>query len=392
LTFALVVFNNKFKNSNDRHKKRHKRKIKSKKETMEEHLLEGFSNGDDFEWIESAEVEVPQDSVQDITSKDRKNMGPSRSTNRSTNRSTSEKILKDRSNEQVTTQEGQTETEGSAAIEILRKQVMKFLPIVYLHTDEKYPPLDFDRYLRDAQLKRESDGQIFQPTSPDEYPLSTTKLGQWLLKYPILSCITSIYTLFLPLGMKSNCIAHPNYDLDNQVPVYVHLFPDEDDIDIVYVNVNYLYAYNGASAVCGGLFYQGEHYADLENCQLKINWKTDTLISMYYSRHNGGFWYDAKDLTYERGRPIVFSALQSHASYTEPKNHCRFWCSVVDKTNYGCRWNTVSLVEWITDEHPLWTTFKGDYGDGAVSSLRSSTWYGSSEKNHNYGQNFWFCD
>ena len=49
----------------------------------------------------------------------------------------------------------------------LLKRILKlYAPVVYLHSQEDFPPLDFAKYLGEAQLKCEVNQTLFQPVFP----------------------------------------------------------------------------------------------------------------------------------------------------------------------------------------------------------------------------------
>jgi Vacuolar protein sorting-associated protein 62 len=271
-------------------------------------------------------------------------------------------------------------------------------PIVYFHSEEKYPPIDFDRYICDAQLLRESDKTVFQPSGDDAYPLNAKKLGEWIEKYQDLK--QGGYSLFLPDGMSSPCITRPNLDLDNCVPMYMNLYKDEDEdadaeSETFYVNFAHLHAYNGGSTILD----IGQHYADNEHVCFHIvvpesffnnqcdGERTIRIKRVFFAAHYGGEWKYPFELDNER--VIVYSALNTHASYPHFGNHYRFWGMANDKCDKGIRWNPQEVV-YVHPDHPLWTIFHGDLGDGSVSSFQTSSWWNKPEETKNYGQGLCF--
>lgn len=61
----------------------------------------------------------------------------------------------------------------------------------------------------------------------------------------------------------------------------------------------------------------GDHEGDWEGVALLL--RNGELKAAYYSQHDGGQWYCAKDLEKDSlGRVVVYSALGSHASFPKP--------------------------------------------------------------------------
>ena len=280
----------------------------------------------------------------------------------------------------------------------LQRLAYQYRPLLYLHTQEPYFPVDFAQYIDAAQLKRKSTGEVVHP----EVPFSAAVFGQWLETQPELN--SQDYTLFLPQGMNTPLIAQyrPTEAQLRQVPLYVNhrvVPPSADQPDTrVLLSYSHMYAYNGPEPVCCCLEV-GEHYADIEHvtAELRVTARGDvTYERLYTSRHNGGVWVDAKDLLLWNGtdRPTVFSSCNGHASYTQPGNCRRFWGFAVDRCDYGVRWDPDRLVfrpASLAASPPdlKWAFFVGDMGDGHVIGWGGKYYLQDDEVNQEYGTSWW---
>ncbi|KAF5384561.1 hypothetical protein D9757_006429 [Collybiopsis confluens] len=90
-------------------------------------------------------------------------------------------------------------------------------------------------------------------------------------------------------------------------------------------------------AVMQGMHF-GNHIGDWEHNMIRFN--DGKPIGMYYSQHSDGqaFVWDDSKLSKENGRPIVYSALGSHANYASPGNHVHD-AALVDYCDAGSRWD-----------------------------------------------------
>lgn len=271
-------------------------------------------------------------------------------------------------------------------------------PVLYLHPDEKYLPLEFSRYVDAAQLKQTSTGQIVKP----DVAFSAVTFGQWLQDEPALN--SPDYTLFLPQGMNSALIAQYRPDAAElaTVPLYAHArqtAPGARGESHLFVSYSHLYAYNGPESVCG--FGVGAHFADIEHvtADFFLSRHGDvTLDRLYTSRHNGGVWVPSPELMWLDGgtRPVVFSSLNGHASYTAPGKFRRYWGVAVDRCDYGLCWNPDALVFLpptltAANETLKWTLFRGDLGDGSVSGFGNKSYLVETEVDEEYGASLVPC-
>jgi hypothetical protein len=273
-----------------------------------------------------------------------------------------------------------------------------YKPIFYLHPDEEFLPIDFQRYIEDARLKHIKTGKDVEIPN-----YSADQFGRTLFQHPEYN--TPDYTLYLPQGMRSPVITNNNpseYELQ-QVPLYVNThmvqsMSNHNNLTLyeVYINYAHMYAYNGASRICQcKKISAGAHYADLEHITVMVTVDErgrHALTKLYTSRHSGGVWLTPDDLLYEKSRPILFSALNSHATYHLPGRHKRFWGLVSDDCLYGKKWDSKRLImipKIPMDQVSLgfrWMLFQGKLGNGGVDSFIRKGWLNTLPTEENYGQ------
>ena len=274
--------------------------------------------------------------------------------------------------------------------EFIRHAIKTLQPVIYLHKEENYFPIDFREYINEAKLRRKRGKKVFK----EDVNLNYKIFGEWLEKYPHINSLD--YTLFLPDKMKSHVIQEKitdPYYLDN-VPIYVHIeekFNEREQTEEFYISFIHMYAFNGPTKIFG-CFSAGKHFADMEHvtlCVQKGRENRPVLTNMYFSRHNGGVWITPDRLLYEDGHPVVYSAYHSHASYEKPGNKYRYCKCIKDKCNKGMKWLSQNLV-YLNNKETLkenaWIDFRGDLGCGNVRGFIGRNFWTDPDKSGNYGQ------
>lgn len=160
------------------------------------------------------------------------------------------------------------------------------------------------------------------------------------------------------------CYTHVRTTLaDNQKHMY----------DIQYI---FFYSYNGDMA-WGAV--ESAHEADFEHITVRVEGDLQTIYQIYYAAHEGeGRWYSretypgAKDgysVTAD-GRPIVYSALDSHASYPWTGEWERGRLETPndftkdDGPEWDCRTNIVNLGEKPYPRADMqWIQYSGHWGE-----------------------------
>ncbi|KAI1826098.1 hypothetical protein F4861DRAFT_133986 [Xylaria intraflava] len=147
----------------------------------------------------------------------------------------------------------------------------------------------------------------------------------------------------------------------------------------------FFYAYNLGQTVLGTRY--GNHVGDWEHTMIRF--ESGVPSAMYFSEHEGGQAYawqavEKRGNTTEAGRPVIYSAVGSHAMYAMPGNHPYVlpFNILKDQTDHGPLWDpsmnyrsywysssAAGDVETLepTRENPAaptgWFHFKGRWGD-----------------------------
>jgi hypothetical protein len=230
------------------------------------------------------------------------------------------------------------------------KSILKYAPICYLHSKESYYPASIEYilrntslYLNDAIVMR--DGQITTENILDIY-----------LKYRDRKNSKMYFSI-------SSTSWEGEFDLVN-VPIYYTTYCKNSDTTII--QFIFLFPYNGAYKVCGLSF--GEHEFDVEHVSVEVC--KGKILRIHYSAHghNDGITVESRDIIYEFGRPVVFLAKGSHATYSKNKTYCRAYGLANDHTNYGTRWKTENLVH--ISEKDEWNALPATLGKEHVPSFQ----------------------
>lgn len=259
--------------------------------------------------------------------------------------------------------------------EFIKEAIDRYQPIIYLHSNENYLPIDFRNYINEAKLRNKKTKTIFKEEEEFNYEI----FGEWITKYPHIN--NDDYTLYLPDGMNSEIIKDkinsPVY-LDN-TPIYVNVeesFNEDEQREEFYLSFIHMYAVNGSQKIFK-CFSAGKHYADLESvtmCIQKSSENQPILTSMYFSRRTRGEWISPDKILYEDGHPLVFSSYNSHVSYEKPGDKLSYCKFTKDKCNKGMKWFPKNIIYLNNNEilkENRWIMFKGDFGKGGVKGLSS---------------------
>lgn len=113
------------------------------------------------------------------------------------------------------------------------------------------------------------------------------------------------------------------------------------------------------------------HEGDWEHVTVHLSSDKTTILGIYYAAHDGGRWYmqpahgnrEGYQLNAE-GRPIVYSAKQSHASYPYAGTTTRHGGFGNDYTDKGTEWNTAGTIINITPGSFTadWLAYRGRWG------------------------------
>ena len=253
----------------------------------------------------------------------------------------------------------------------------RFQPIILLDKEERYFPIDFEKYIGQCSLVNCKTGETYIED------LTPELLGQWVSDNPKQNNMDMF--LWLKDGINNPIVA--NYDTTfeqlKEVPLYVRVKEMSGETYITYAH---MYAYNGTV----GLFQSDnsklrltefEHFSDLEHVTVKL--VDGELESVFFSMHDGGYWIGKNEISFRGERPIVFSARETHASYPCPGTTCRFLGFVADNCSLGTEWDAKKLILMGDDlqQEKSWILFRGTLSKGHVANFPEKSWWNKEEKN-----------
>jgi hypothetical protein len=262
----------------------------------------------------------------------------------------------------------------------------KFAPVVYLSRQEQYFPASIDWYLPRVTMNFQGNNILEQVTAAS---LSTQNRGDQ-------------YSYLIPDGTGGYIEAHdfqlsivqestysgmpPPIPGQPQAPFYGVVIdnPDMSATDLLFM---FFYAYNG---LAGRAFYEiGVHEADLEHVIIRLSQDQSTIVGMYCQAHasDDAFsqWYyppsssEHPNFTFydtSNQHPTVYSAAESHASYTAAGEFAMGWkgWKGQDSTDPGYLWNSVANVIRVSLNETSWLQYSGRWGatDGGVTLAGTS--------------------
>lgn len=274
---------------------------------------------------------------------------------------------------------------NEAELETLAK---KFAPAFYFHQYEQFFPCSIEYLLKgSALIQRESSDPIIieNPTQQDLADHSGT----------------NFYVQITPSQYRGM------YDPENKkvsAPLYYAVQQYENGVQITYP---ILYANQGGQACIGRLALDpfhcilktyGEHQGDIErvSVNLVLNEAGDFYISeVGYETHGHMTWYRNGDFFHENNHPVVYVALNGHASYNGLYHPNDIYLDgfaavvhIIDAIdNNGCQWrpwqeSEFKLVGLNADGEPVneqvWAKFEGRLGDTVTNSLKGGTYFDGS--------------
>ncbi|TEA20917.1 putative vacuolar protein sorting-associated protein TDA6 [Colletotrichum sidae] len=224
--------------------------------------------------------------------------------------------------------------------------VARYAPMVWLHSEDQFMPSDLLAHVRHTTPN--VDGKPIA-----DLPALHLDNLELLNAYGDEVALTSNDDpLTYPAWIKGE-MPDETGTIRNSTPCVVVLVEkSERDLDAFYF---YFYSFNegpnitqvlepldrlvkGPKAASGLHF--GDHVGDWEHNMVRF--RDGKPMGIYYSQHGGGAafnWGDSK-LSKADGRPVVYSALGSHANYASPGNQVHN-AAVVDYCDAGTRWDPV---------------------------------------------------
>ncbi len=250
----------------------------------------------------------------------------------------------------------------------------QFAPVVRFHPDEKYFPANISWYLERVRLRFDVelgfDKAFLGLSQVDNSRLISQRYKD---QFSGLSAVPTDF--FLEQTDANGGDGLDDYRLATRVGTvasgwtcYARIRPvSSGSCDIQYI---FFYAYNG-DLLTGTL--DSAHEADMEHITVRLNNNYSSVEKIYYAAHDGeGKWYLPSTpgdlLLTSDGRPVVYSALDSHASYPAAGEIDRGYLPS-DRTSEGgfswdCQFGLVNLGE---KDYPRpgqeWLQYSGRWGE-----------------------------
>lgn len=260
--------------------------------------------------------------------------------------------------------------------------IQKFAPIIYLHKEETAFPISMEEYLDNSEVKHKK--TICDSVVIPKGEITMRKLYE--LKKDKGLYINIDDCKKLGSNPENNKLIKDHQKILT-TPAYVKTNLNSDGT-YLYLQFFYFYGFNSPvtikdpiynkTLVKGDIFYfQEAHEADIEKVCILINLKTNQIEKMYLSQHDSGLWLNQENIKFDKdtNRPIVFSALGSHANYPNEGISIRIFGFGNDKTSKKIRWEP-SYCRIYSDEDGRfnpdihgWIYFQGNYGIRGVAGL-----------------------
>ena len=266
--------------------------------------------------------------------------------------------------------------------------IQKFAPVVKLHVDEQYLPANVPWYLQRVRMRFDvSHG--FDDCLLNKGSVTITNLISQKNRDQVSGLSPNHSDFFLEQTDASGGDDTDSYRQETRKGTglaawvsYAHVKPAPVDVypDMYDVQYIFFYAYNGDLLKTK---VESAHEADMEHITVRVNKDLNTIYQIYYAAHDGeGKWYgsqtsigiqDGYRVTND-GRPIVYSAINSHASYPWAGRQYRGTELPDDATSDGgiewdCRQNVINLGEKTYPcEGMQWIQYSGHWGEMGETS------------------------
>lgn len=297
--------------------------------------------------------------------------------------------------------------------------VLKYAPVVYLHSDDEFRPGDPMTFIRGSALKWSHQAQnlLFPCDDHTDAELGTIDAAR-------LGAAAAFPYSHLPkVHSETSCDHRADipplaayehtrpFDGDARENVLgrekdytkegYYLDPDDDDNELrsgvptspsVFPGAPVFYEYVEHQYVTYWFFYpynkfeipalpNQEHEGDWERVSVQLG-RNDELLNVYYYSHDDGMRPPLGLIEFEGTHPVVYSAKGSHGSYPQARDdYATSVPGFFDHTNRGPKWSTWDNL--LKVESQLWYGFGGAWGEvGEVPSnpifekLSGSHWTG----------------
>jgi hypothetical protein len=214
----------------------------------------------------------------------------------------------------------------------------RFAPVVYLHPDERYKPAGVDWYLTRVELVYDNEvlltlgnvtvSALVSQEKDGKYSGEGTDVTKFRLQH------TGDYSF--QAWTRDGYFSYAD-QVNIKSPCYVHVRPVQDHPELIDIQYWFFYPYNGPTESSAGLNH-AEYEGDWEHITVRVRDSDESVIQVHFARHSQGWckWYDPSDVTFiDETHPVVYSALHSHASYTDAGDFSRYWPLTNDQTSDG---------------------------------------------------------
>lgn len=237
---------------------------------------------------------------------------------------------------------------ASAEVSLPEELVREYAPRVWLHPDERDPPSDPMEFLRESSVW----------TSAGFLASAAALSGDDLRS---LAEDAHLEHVAVPSRSVASALSAPALWRPGNPKVLAAVFgPPKQGIRRSLVEYWFHYPYSRATG--WGL---GNHQGDWEGYAVAVEWAEGPrewkhrMLGAYLAAHEGGRWSCASELeTTDQGKPQVYSALGTHATYRAEGDHDGGW--IRDRTGKGWAWDTWKTLRLLTAE-PYYG-FKGSWG------------------------------
>ena len=145
--------------------------------------------------------------------------------------------------------------------------LQRFIPILYIHPDEKTSPMSVNNYISNCELcvggtKKKIQKNIFcKPVIIRKNKNILIKKGE--IRLPLQTRYNMIHDKYMDYCGRYDL---PNRSMINLIPIYGLVEYYNDYIDILYI---FNYYYNNSYKWCG-IYVGGEHQADIEHIRVRV--------------------------------------------------------------------------------------------------------------------------
>lgn len=246
----------------------------------------------------------------------------------------------------------------------------KFLPILHLHSEDNYKPSLVSWYLKRVHMRFDKRGG----TDPGTFLPKGSIRQNNILNQSYNGQSSGGETksnFFLQIPNDGDEMITRNGDI-SQFSCYVHIVPGRNPLEIQYW---FFYPYNGD--VAPGPAESG-HEGDWEHITVRLKENEKEIDQIYYAAHHQeGKWYVAEGNISRDGRPVVYSAKHTHASYPKPGRYDRGILpdDVTDDQGYTIDYNAqyawLSMDAVSRNSIHNWVFFSGRWGEVGLGANTS---------------------